>query len=60
MLPNNLLRAKLVVLAAILLALGGGFWFRADWALGLWPWQDGPLSYLFIASILLAEGCTMG
>jgi hypothetical protein len=39
--------------------VGYGFLTRADWALHLWPWPDGPLSYLFIASIVLAEGSTI-
>ncbi len=56
---RNVIRASLLTLSFGLLLVGFGFWFRADWALGLWPWPDGPLSYLFIASIVLAEGATM-
>ena len=56
---RNVIRASLVTLSIGLLLVGFGFWFRADWALGLWPWPDGPLSYLFIASIVLAEGSTI-
>jgi len=56
---QNLIRASLLALSSGLLLVGFGFWFRADWALNLWPWPDGPLSYLFIASIVLAEGFTM-
>jgi len=56
---RNLLRASLLALSIGLLLVGYGFWSRADWALNLWPWPDGPLSYLFIASIALAEGATM-
>lgn len=56
---RSLIRVSLVALSLGLLLLGFGFWWRADWALGLWPWPDGPLSYLFIASIVLAEGATM-
>lgn len=56
---RNVIRASLLTLSLGLLLVGFGFWFRADWALGLWPWPDGPLSYLFIASIVLAEGSTM-
>ncbi len=54
-----LLRVSLLALASGLLVLGGGFWTYAGWALSLWPWADGPLSYLFIASIMLAEGATV-
>jgi hypothetical protein len=56
---RNVIRASLLTLSLGLLLVGFGFWFRADWALGLWPWPEGPLSYLFIASIVLAEGVTM-
>jgi hypothetical protein len=53
------LRIALLTQAAGLLILGYGFWLKAGWAMGLWPWPDGPLSYLFISSMLLAEGATM-
>lgn len=33
-----------------------GFFFAYPWATGLWPWQDSPLSYIFISSILDAIG----
>ncbi|MBA3966622.1 MAG: hypothetical protein H0X47_12770 [Nitrospirales bacterium] len=56
---RSLIRVSLFSLSLGLLLLGFGFWLRTDWALGLWPWPDGPLSYLFIASIILAEGATM-
>jgi hypothetical protein len=56
---RNVIRASLLTLSLGLLLVGVGFWFRADWAFGLWPWPEGPLSYLFIASIGLAEGATM-
>jgi len=56
---RNVIRASLLTLSLGLLLVGFGFWLRADWALALWPWPDGPLSYLFIASIVLAEGATL-
>jgi len=56
---HRYLRTALFMLASGLLILGYGFWQRADWAKAIWPWPDGPLSYLFIASMLLAEGSTM-
>lgn len=55
----GVVRAALLTLATGLVILGAGFWLRTDWALALWPWPDGPLSYLFLASILLAEGATL-
>jgi hypothetical protein len=36
------------------MALAAGFIFQLSWATGLWPWPDGPLSYLFIGSMLAA------
>jgi len=36
------------------LVLTAGFAKRLPWATWLWPWPDGPLSYLFVASILAA------
>jgi len=38
------------------LALTFGFAFGAPAVTWLWPWPDGPLSYLFVASILAAFG----
>ena len=56
---RHVIRGTLLTLALSLLLVGYGFLTRADWALRLWPWPDGPLSYLFIASIVLAEGSTI-
>jgi len=56
---RHFLRMALFTLASGLLIIGYGFWQKAVWALALWPWPDGPLSYLFISSMLLAEGATM-
>ncbi len=53
------LRGALALVALVFLLFGIGFWLRAPWALAHWPWSDGPLSYLFIASILIAEGATV-
>ncbi len=39
-------------IAALVLALG--FFQAAGWATELWPWEDSPLSFVFIASILAA------
>lgn len=33
-----------------------GFFFALPWATALWLWQDSPLSYIFISSILAAIG----
>lgn len=40
----------------VIVALAFGFIFRVQLALGLWPWEDGRYSYLFIGSILAAAG----
>jgi hypothetical protein len=39
-------------IAALVLALG--FFQSSDWATELWPWEDSPLSFVFLASILAA------
>ena len=36
------------------LVLCFGFVFQADWATGLWPWPEPPLSYIFLGSIAAA------
>lgn len=41
------------------LALAFGFIFRIPLALGIWPWEDGRYSYLFIGSILAAVSAAM-
>lgn len=38
------------------LILAAGYTLQLPWAVGTWPWPDGRLSYLFIASILAAIG----
>ncbi len=45
------LRVGLLAYAAFLLVLTIGFAFQMSWATGLWPWPDGRLSYIFVASI---------
>lgn len=57
--PSTVLRGAIALGALVFFFFGLGFWLRAPWALAHWPWPDGPLSYLFIASILIAEGATM-
>ncbi len=42
------------VFGMICIGLAAGFAFAVPQVLRLWPWSDGPLSYLFIASILAA------
>jgi hypothetical protein len=49
-------RSGLAVVAAANFALALGFLFRLPWALALWPWATGRLSYMFIGSILAAIG----
>jgi hypothetical protein len=44
----------MLVIAGVVLVATGGFYFQMPWATSLWPWPDGRLSYIFIASILAA------
>ncbi len=48
------LRLSLTALAGIALISGAGFAFRRPWAIALWPAAAGPLSYVFVASVLAA------
>ena len=47
----RLFRVTIARIGALELALAAGFFFRADWALALWPVPDTPMSYAFIAAI---------
>lgn len=38
------------------LLLAAGFAFQWTWAVGLWPWDAGRLSYIFLGSMLAAVG----
>ncbi|PZS02920.1 MAG: hypothetical protein DLM69_03445 [Candidatus Chloroheliales bacterium] len=48
------LRYIMVLTGIVALTLGIGFAFNLPWATALWPWPDGPLSFLFVGSILAA------
>ena len=50
----KMIRYLLLVSGVIFLIMAFGFIFRLPFAINLWPWQDGRLSYLFIGSILAA------
>ena len=49
-------RLGLVITGSLLLLLTVGVLLRLPWVLSLWPWEDGKLSYIFLASILAAIG----
>jgi len=49
-----LARVASALFGLVLLAATFGFFFQAAWATPLWPWPDGRLSYVFIASIAAA------
>lgn len=53
-------RRTLLILAGIgNLILAAGYAFQMPWALATWPWADGRLSYIFVASILAAIGAAI-
>ncbi len=54
-----LVRACLILAALPLLVIGLGFIFHAGWAVALWPMKEGPLSHLFIGSIVLAQAAAL-
>ena len=43
----------------VFLVLTAGFFLQTGWATALWPWPDGRLSYVFIASITAAIAAPM-
>ena len=49
-------RTLLIIVGLFLLLLCAGFLLDSPTALSLWPWPDGRLSYVFVASILAAIG----
>lgn len=53
------IRTLFIVGGIIFLLLTGGFFFQLTWATDLWPWPDGRLSYIFVASILAAIAVPM-
>jgi hypothetical protein len=56
MIINRVLRVGLTITSAIVLALAVGYYYQMPWAIQTWPWQDGRLTYIFIASILAGIG----
>lgn len=50
----KLLRGVTIVSGLVFLLFAFGFTFRLPFATGIWPWEDGRYSYLFIGSILAA------
>ena len=48
------LRTGFVIAGLASFVLAIGFINQASWATDLWPWEATPLSYIFIASILVA------
>jgi hypothetical protein len=49
-------RVLVAIAAALNLVLAAAFALQQSWALDLWPWEIGRLSYLFLASMLAAVG----
>ena len=50
----KLIRYAVLLGGLVFLVMAFGYIFRFSFATRLWPWSDGPLSYLFIGSILAA------
>jgi len=48
------IRSLILIGGLVILVLAFGFIFRVPLVLGIWPWEDGRYSYLFIGSILAA------
>jgi hypothetical protein len=50
----NRIRPVLLFFGVLILLVAFGFIFQISLVLRFWPWRDGPLSYLFVGSILAA------
>jgi hypothetical protein len=48
------LRIGFVAGGVALIVLAAGYLWRLPWVIATWPWPDGRLSYIFIASIIVA------
>lgn len=53
---QTIIRVSFFVVGLLLLVLAAGFIGGVPAVTQLWPWPDGRLSYLFVASILAAFG----
>lgn len=54
---TRLIIRTLLIATGLILFIGcAGFWLQQPDVIALWPWPDGRLSYIFIASILAAIG----
>src|SRR5688572_33169683 len=51
---SHTLRYSLILVGLMIILLTMGFYFQMEWATNLWMWQDGRLTYIFIASITAA------
>jgi hypothetical protein len=56
---QKLLRSLLLLVGTANLLFAVGFFTRMSWAITLWPWPEGRLTYIFIASILAAIGAAV-
>lgn len=53
------IRVTLFIGATLTLILAAGFFFQMPWAISIWPWPDGRLSYTFVASMQAAIAAAM-
>lgn len=53
---SGVLRVAMAVGAVAYLVLTTGYALQQPWATRTWPWDVGPLSYIFMASMLAAIG----
>ena len=52
-------RWALLLFGLLNLALAGGLFLQMEWATQVWPWPDGRLSYIFVASIFAAVAAAL-
>jgi hypothetical protein len=56
---RRMTRIFLILGGIAVLILAAGYFFQQPWAINTWPWPDGRLSYIFIASIQVAIAVAM-
>ncbi len=54
-----IIRTLLVLGGVAMIGLAAGFFLQMEWAISLWPWQDGPFSLRFVAAMQAAIAAAM-
>jgi hypothetical protein len=52
-------RGLLIITGLVCLLMAIGYFWQMEWAIATWPWPDGRLTYMFIASMWAAVGAAL-